>query len=470
MKGFSSGRPRLAVRTRLTLWYTGALLAIVLVISGFSYVMLRENLIRDVDVELLMVAHMVRDTSVGETRRSQAELHEVLGPGFLDTFFRVFGADGRPEADAATTPHGPQLPPLSADMRARADSGDPVLDTVTLGGKDRVRLLTLLLVRDPQPRFIQVGVAFDDIDRALAGYLRVLAVMVPLGLALAATGGVLLARSALKPVETMSLTARRITAEDLARRVPLRGTGDELDHLAATLNGMLGRLEDAFAQTRRFAANAAHELRTPLTALRGGIEVALRADRSPDAYREVLRSSLDDIARLIRLAENLLLLSRVRADPPSARERVDLEPLVLDAVDVGLRLAEGRGVAVTLGPVEPVTVTGDASTLQRAVVNVVDNAIKYTPAGGTVEVALRRDDGHAAIAVRDTGVGIDRADLDRIFEPFVRLDAAQARDGGGTGLGLAIVRSIVAAHGGDLLVESVPGAGSTFTIRLPLGP
>jgi heavy metal sensor kinase len=312
-------------------------------------------------------------------------------------------------------------------------------------------------------------VAFDEIDHALIGYLETLGIMVPLGLALAATGGALLARSALKPVDRMSRTARRITAEDLTRRLALRGTSDELDHLAETLNAMFERLEEAFSHVRRFAADAAHELRTPLTALKGGIEVALRAQRSPQDYRTVLRSSLEEVDRLIRLAENLLLLSRLRMSGPPSHEPVELEPLLMDVLDVGLRLADGRGVIVRIGRVEPVTVAGDLSTLRRALLNLVENAIKYTHAGGRVELSAERDGHQAVVAVRDTGVGMDPADVDRIFEPFVRLDPARASDTGGAGLGLSIVRSIVSTHAGTLSVQSAPGAGSTFTIRLPLG-
>jgi len=459
---------RLSVRTRLTLWYSGVLLAIVLVISAFSYFMLHRSLIRDADVQLVMVGQVVRDAGIGEAKRSGAELHQILGPEFFDIFFRVTGPDGQEEGGSEALRGRPL--PLSVEARERGRAGESTFETVVLAGRERVRarLLTIPLTREPAPaRFIQVGVAFDEIDHALVGYLETLAVMVPLGLGLAATGGALLARSALNPVDRMSRTARRITAEDLTRRLTLGGTGDELDHHAGTLNAMFDRLEEAFAHVRRFAADAAHELRTPLTALKGGIEVALRAQRSPEQYREVLRSSLEEVDRLIRLAENLLLLSRLRMGEPSPREPVELEPLLMDVLDVGARLADGRGVTVRLGRVEPLTVEGDLSTLRRALLNLVENAIKYTQAGGKVELSAERDGHQAVVEVRDTGVGMDPADVDRIFEPFVRLDPARARDTGGSGLGLSIVRSIVSTHAGTLSVQSARGAGSTFTIRLP---
>jgi len=271
-------------------------------------------------------------------------------------------------------------------------------------------------------------------------------------------------------VDEMTRTARRITAEDLSRRVVRPGTGDEMERLAETLNGMLARLEAAFAQTRRFAADAAHELRTPLAALRGGTEVALRAERTPEEYRRVLASSLEEVERLIRLAEDLLLLSRSSAGPDVTRAQVDLEPMLLDVFDVGARLGQAAGVSVRTDALAPATVRGDATALRRALLNLVENAIKYTPPGGKVDLGLTTERGMAAITVADTGIGLDPVDADRIFEPFVRLDAARARDTGGAGLGLAIARSIAIAHGGTLTAESRPGAGSRFVLRLPLAP
>ena len=457
----------LSVRTRLTLWYGGVLLAIVLVISAVSYFLLRRTLIGGADVELLMVGQIVRDAGIGEARRSETEIREILGTRFLDVFYRVVGPDGRTQAQSG--PLRLRHLPLSAEARERSLSGDPTFETVVLSRGERVRLLTIPLTKPPTPeQFIQVGATYDDIDRALSGYLEALAVMVPVGLALALVGGAWLARSALRPVRAMSRTARRISAQDLTRRLPLRGTSDELDHLAETLNAMFGRLDIAFTHVRRFAVDAAHELRTPLTVLKGGIEVALRADRSAPEYRDVLHSSLEEVEQLIALAENLLLLSRLRMENALPRGTVELEPLLIDVVDTGARLADGRGVIVRLGPVEPLVARGDQLTLRRAIVNLVENAIKFTGAGGTVELSLERDGQHAVVAVRDTGVGMNPEDAERIFEPFVRLDGARTTDNGGAGLGLSIVHSIVVAHDGRLSVQTAPGIGSTFTMRLPL--
>jgi two-component system heavy metal sensor histidine kinase CusS len=197
------------------------------------------------------------------------------------------------------------------------------------------------------------------------------------------------------------------------------------------------------------------------------MEVALRSPRSAEEYRRVIASSLEDAERLIRVAEDLLLLSRATAGLEGPRQLVNLEPLLLEVLDLGLRLAQGAGVTVRMKEMTPLAVRADEGALRRAVLNLVENAIKYTPAGGAVELSLTRADGAAAITVADTGIGLDPADTARIFEPFVRLDAARARETGGSGLGLALARSIAVAHGGDISVQSAPGSGSRFTMRLP---
>jgi heavy metal sensor kinase len=461
----------LSIRTRLTLWYSGLLLVILAAIGALSYSWLRRTVHQDLDASLLTVARAIRDTGAPDRpeREVEALLREMLGPELYDKFFRLLDPEGRPHT-SGSPPRGDALP-LSGPARARALRGESTLETVAGPGAEPLRVFTMPIVRDGRVAdIVQVGMVVRRAEALLDRYLHTLIVLIPLGVGLAALGGAVIARAALRPVDEMTRTARRITAEDLSRRVERPGTGDEMERLALTLNGMLARLEAAFTQTRRFAADAAHELRTPLAALRGGIEVALRAERTPEEYRRVLASSLEEVERLIRLAEDLLLLSRSSAGPDVTRAPVDLEPLLLDVFDVGARLGQGAGVSVRTDAMASATVRGDATALRRALLNLIENAIKYTPPGGKVELGLTTGDGLAVITVSDTGIGLDPADADRIFEPFVRLDAARARDTGGAGLGLAIARSIAVAHGGTLTVESRPGAGSRFVLRLPLAP
>ncbi|HUM18035.1 MAG TPA: heavy metal sensor histidine kinase [Candidatus Nitrosotalea sp.] len=461
--------PSLSIRTRLTLWYSGVLLAIVVTISVLSYSWLRLGLLQDLDASLLTVAQVVRDTGSQERAAGDQEalLRELLGPELYDKFFQLLDPDGRPRA--TPPPRRSTALPLSPAARARAALGQNTFETVALTDSEPVRVLTMPIVHQGRVvEIVQVGMLLRRARATLDRYVDTLTVLIPLGVGLAALGGAIIARVALRPLDRMTRTARRISAEDLSQRVERPRTGDELDRLAETMNDMLGRLEQAFAQSRRFAADAAHELRTPLAALRGTVEVALRGDRSPDEYRQVLASSLEEVERLIRLSEDLLLFSRALAAPEPGRALVDLEALLLDVFDVGARLGQAAGVSVRIETAAPALVQGDATALRRALLNLVENAVKYTPRGGKVELSLVAGDGTATLAVSDTGIGVEAADAERIFEPFVRLDAARSRDTGGAGLGLAIARSIIVAHRGTLSVESRPGSGSCFSIRLPL--
>jgi len=461
----------LSIRARLTVWYAGALLAILAVVSALSYSVLRWSLLQQVDASLATVAQIVRETDERGAGGSEVEraIRELLGPGFSDEFFQFLDPEGRSRFRSGPPPAAAL--PLSPEARDNAARGQRTFETLEDPRGGPMRLLTVPVLRSGRSvEIIQVSAPLARTREALAHYLTTLLALVPVAVGLGAAGGAILAGRALRPVREMSGAARQITAEDLHRRLARRGADDEIDHLADTLNTMLAGLEAAFAQAKRFSADAAHELRTPLTALKGEMEVALRAARSPEEYRRVLHSGLEEVDHLVRLVEDLLLFSRSAAalGPPPAR--VELEPLVLEALEAGARRAQGAGVTVRADALEPAAVLGDAGALRRALGNLVDNAVKYTPAGGKVELSLLAGEGQARIVVRDTGIGIDPADAARIFDPFVRLDAARTRDAGGAGLGLALVRAIVDAHGGAIAVDSTPGAGSRFTIRLPLAP
>jgi heavy metal sensor kinase len=296
-----------------------------------------------------------------------------------------------------------------------------------------------------------------------------MAALFPLALALAGGGGWFLAHRALRPVDRMTQAARQIGASQLHARIELTGANDELDRLAETLNEMLTRLEAAFTEMRQFTADASHELQTPLTILRGEVEIALRAERSPEEYVRVMKSALEEIERISLLVEGLLLLARSDAGVL----KMDLKPLdpmalVEDVLGRLGPLARARSVALSLGSMEPMEMRGDLVHLRRLLFNLVDNAIKYTPEGGTVRVSVERRGEWAMLAVEDTGIGVAHEEQHKVFQRFYR--SAEARSGaeGGSGLGLAIVKSIAEAHGGRAEVESAPGRGSTFKVYLPL--
>ena len=314
---------------------------------------------------------------------------------------------------------------------------------------------------------VQVGISLENMMKTLRRFDLIMAAVFPLGLLLAGGGGWLLARRALRPVDRMTQAVRRITSEHLQERLPETGTGDELDRLAGTLNEMLARLEDSFHQIRQFSADASHELQTPLTILRGEIEVALRSARSPQEYQQVLHSSLEEIERISRLVGGLLLLAR--ADAGVLRldlQPVDLTELTLEVTSRLQRLATDKSVALHCNVSAPVFIPADKEHLQRLLLNLIDNAIKYTQGGGSVTLSLDTDDTQVRLSIADTGIGLSPAEQEQIFTRFFRSAEAKSQ-GGGAGLGLCIAQSIAAAHGGTIELASTPGQGSVFTLVLP---
>ena len=292
---------------------------------------------------------------------------------------------------------------------------------------------------------------------------------IPCAIGLAIAGGYFLAGRVLAPVDTMAETARRITAESLSARLPVENTRDEFGRLAGVFNETLARLETAFEQLRRFTADASHELRSPLTGMRSVGEVSLQRSLTAQGYREVIGSMLEEVDRLTRLVENLLLLTRADAGRiPLTRTFVDLREVVAGVADSLRVLADDKEQQLTVAIATPVIAACDAGVLRQGVTNLVYNAIKYTPNKGEIRVVVTPTaSGDGSIEVHDTGPGIAAAHLERIFERFYRVDDARSRETGGTGLGLAIARWAVEANGGRVEVESHESHGSRFRIVLP---
>ena len=287
-------------------------------------------------------------------------------------------------------------------------------------------------------------------------------------LALGGLGGYVLARRSLGPLARMAENARRITAEQLHERLPAERSSSELDQLRDAFNQTLARLERSFEQLRRFSADASHELRTPLTALRSVGEVGLRRARTVDDYREVVGSMLEEVDRLARLADELLTLARWEAGEARLRtEAVDLAAMASDVVDQLSVLAEERQQAIEIRTSGLAVVAGDRLVLRQAVMNLVDNAIKYSPEGTRVIVETGTMADRVFLGVKDQGPGIAPEHRDRVFERFYRVDKSRSREMGGTGLGLSLVKWAAEAHGGHVEVETEEGRGSTFRMLLP---
>jgi len=274
----------------------------------------------------------------------------------------------------------------------------------------------------------------------------------------------------LSPIALMNQQTQRITAENLSAQLDVANPRDEVGRLALTINALLARLDAAFQEQQRFIADASHELRTPLAVLRGETEVALQQERATPEYKESLALIKDEAERLSRIVENLFLLARQPIEAASmVRDTVRLDALVADCARAAQVLATQKGLRLNIsGELRAITVNGDDEMLKRMLLNLLDNAVKYTPSGGEVSIALGSQNGEGRIVVTDNGIGIPAEDQPRIFDRFYRVDKTRSRALGGAGLGLSIARWIAEGHGGSLSVESAPGKGSAFTVELPL--
>jgi heavy metal sensor kinase len=269
----------------------------------------------------------------------------------------------------------------------------------------------------------------------------------------------------------LSEAARGIGVHALDRRMPVRGSGDEPDQVAMAFNETLERLEASVAEMRQFSAALAHELRAPLAALRGGIETTLLHPRTPDEYQRGLVSQLEDIDKLSRMVSQLLTLARAESgEIQLARDRVDLSALAQSIVSQLETVAEAKGLTMVCDAPAPVHVTGDLGWIERLVLNLLDNAIKFTPSGGRLTLSVEERAGHAALVMRDTGIGVPAADLPRIFERFYRADSARSPQTEGTGLGLTLAKWIADRHGATISAASEPGDGTSITVIFQLAP
>jgi heavy metal sensor kinase len=453
----------LSIRWRLTLWNTLALMVVLLGFAGMVYGLLRHALYEQIDHKLQAGWQQVEldarlETDVdGRLRYWADELYDHNA-----IFTIVYASDGNVKLRT------PELAETSIPPPPESNGATPAFTDVVVPAVGRQRVRDERLSRGGQVYTIRLMTSLTDVDHELAEVLTALLMAVPVALALAAAVGYLLARKALAPVEQLRRQTRQITAERLSQRLPVKNAGDELGRLTETINEMIARLERSFAEIRRFTADASHELRTPLTALRAEVEVALRQHAMPLDQQRLLGSILEECQRLTRLTDQLLTLSREDAGVVQRPDQpLDLAALVRDAAEVMRPLAEETGLHLRVEAAGPLVLRGDATRLRQVVYNLIDNAIKYTPATGEVEVCVAERDGNAIVTVRDTGVGIPTEHLPHVFDRFYRVDKARSREQGGTGLGLSIARSVIAAHGGTIELQSTPGQGTTATVTLP---
>ncbi|HEX4716103.1 MAG TPA: ATP-binding protein, partial [Ktedonobacteraceae bacterium] len=384
------------------------------------------------------------------------------------TLVRILNGTGR------TTYISPAFHALSLPPNSLTNSlhGIPWRDTITAHNGQAVRVYSVAL-SDNGTVFgvLQVGESLAQLTATLQSITIALLVITPFVLLLGAIGSYWLAKRAFRPVLHLTRTTREIKAGDLHRRVPVPRARDEVYELALTFNEMIGRLDQAFTQQRRFVADASHELRTPITVIRSITDVALEEPLGFDECVEALRDINAETERLSHLINDLLVLARADEEQmPLEREPVRLDLLACDIAATMEPLAMERGIKLQLQMLSPASVFGDTARLILMIMGLVDNALTYTNAGGVVTLGVEVHGVLARLVVRDTGIGIAERDVAHIFERFYRADPARSRLASGSGLGLAIADWVVRVHGGSITVKSQIDQGSTFTITLPLAP
>jgi len=439
------------VRRRLTLWYTMVLAFIVLVFSVSVYVFVKGRLFSQLDREL------DREFSVisGEITEEPGDMRELDPDGSTRLFLLLQGNKVLFRSEAYVKAGLPEIVPVSNVKYRILRSGSGKRFRSATGVLANGSLLTAVLDE-------------ETVWKALHTLFMILALALPIALALAAVGGYVMASRLLKPVAAMAQKADKISAENLSERLPVENPQDEFGKLAGVFNRTLSRLQDAFERLQRFTADASHELRTPLTAIQSVGEVALQEDLDVEAYRDRIGSMLEETSRLTSLVESLLLLTRADSGRlPIKRKEHNVTAIVAKAVDDMRVMAEEKGQDLTADLSTDIRAGVDEDTLRRAVVNILDNAIKYTPQGGALAVRMMERATGIVIEVSDSGPGIAAEHQAKIFDRFYRVDKDRSRDAGGTGLGLAIAKWAVEANGGRLELENRAPHGSTFRIVLP---
>jgi two-component system, OmpR family, sensor kinase len=458
------------MRLKFTLYYLALLTAVLIFFGVAIYAYIARGLVNIIDTSLAASSRSI------ESRLQLGEMPEHSSPGeeemmIAPLMFQIINEFGD-IIDEQYMMKAYRLPINISELQPFRDNQLHV-STINLASGEQLRIATLRTTdKLKQPMFVRVGQSLRPLQKARRQLLLLLALAGPAALLMGSYGGLLLANQALRPVDRLTRAAKEIEAGDLSKRVHVPSKMDELGRLAITFNRMISRLQAAFERQRQFTADASHELRTPLAVMRGDIEIALRRNRSADEYQEVLASNLEEIIRLSRLVEDLLMLARADAGPADLHfEPMNIGDLCSQVVDYLAPLAEvkNQALAYQSDAKAELTIKGDAQRLKQMLLNLLDNAIKYTPGGGRITLTLMKDSKDAVMIISDTGRGIPTEDIPHIFERFFRHSRSTSdKTVQGSGLGLSIVKWIVESHQGNITAENNSAGGTKFTVRLPL--
>ena len=486
-----------SIRFRIVLWYMGLLTITLLIFSTLVYQSFKKALYDDMDdllgsraegivnvittywdIEAMKHVHDSKEPEVSSAEDSTNFLkmasdwiiEKSKDPNLMSLFVRICDPKGEQLVCSKNMPRVNLIPKSSfKDVLKGEDSFDNLKGESLAGRPMKFRAYTKPVMQDNKARYVvQIMSSLELVDVALNGLIILLFVLLPITVIITGIAGAFLARVTLRPIDHMIDTLKKITAENLKLRIHIPDTKDEVKRLADTFNDMIERLDKSFTSQHEFIQDISHELRTPLTILKGELEVTLKKLRSPEEYEEVLTSSLEEIDKMSRVIEDLLVLARFDSNQISLEiRRTNLGSIIKRVIDDMRILAEQKAIEVSSSCQENLILDGDEDQLRRLFVNLLDNAIKYTSRKGKIIVMAQKDVSHVRVMVSDTGIGIPEDELPYIFDRFYQVARAR-RSNHGFGLGLSIAKSIVESHRGTISVSSQPGQGATFTVSLPL--
>lgn len=465
LKKIDSIRHTLAFR--LTLWYAGIFMLTSCVAFLFFYLLIAAVIRDRTDQDLLGEARTL--ASILNTQGIEAVKRQVIfeaqAAGEKKVFFRLLSFSGQ-EFSSSNMSYWRDIQIGIEGINQLLNEQKPVFETTRLPDrKHKIRILYSIIGRGI---ILQLGQSMENYTRFIEAFRKIFVATMASLFIFAAIVGWFMARRALAGVETVTQTARQISEGSLKERVPVKKHQDEIDQLAITFNQMLDRIQKLVTGIKEMSDNIAHDLKSPITRIRGISEVTLTTGASVREYKNMAASTIEECDRLLEMINTMLVISRTEAgvNKLDAKE-MDIAAAVTDAWELFEAPAEDKNLKFTCDAAGPLRVSGDQRLIQRMIANLIDNAIKYTSAGGTVKVAVHRQNDHSVvITVKDSGIGISDQDLPHIFERFYRCDPSRSE--AGIGLGLSFARAVARAHGGDITVSSIPDQGSTFAVTLPM--
>jgi heavy metal sensor kinase len=459
-----------SIQVRMTLWAT---LVAIIASGGFrlqTYYSLQHSLYNELRVKLKGRIADIRQEILPIISQTpfdslQKRIHDDYTTKDTKSFIRIRQKNGTIYS-LTTSPWDYSYDPVSVPLTDYTEQITEHLEKIRgghylliMGAKANVHGIDYV---------IEVGEPTDQIDKTLRILITPLLIGMPFVIVIATLGGALWVKQMLRPIEDMRSTAEQISSGNLRQRLPISKTGDAIEQLGTTLNQMLGRLDRSYQQAIRFSADASHELRTPITIIRGALEALIQKEEMPRALSENISSILEEIARLSRIVEGLLLLARLDAGVKGNYTYTNLAELVRATTEQMQLLAEEKDIRVAVTATSPTYIFCDNDLLKQVIINLFDNSIKYTSNGGDIAISVHEENRHAVLSFQDTGAGISSEDVSHIFERFYRTEEARSQPVQGTGLGLSITHSICLIHNGRISVDSNKGVGTTIKIEFPI--